>query len=266
MKTVFITGACSGIGEAAAILFKDKGWNVATTTRNGELIKTENYKQYYMDVRNIQSVDNCLTEVFKDFPEIDVVINNAGVYHTSPLSDTPVDKIKDIIETNIEGSINVMHKVIPHLIDNRGGTIINISSVAGRITFPYQTVYHTSKWAIEGLSESLFYELKPHNIKVKIVEPGMVKTNLYKNIFSDSFENIDKKYKLSFSRWIKFLNTNYQKGYSPSLDAATIYKAANDRNNKLKYTTDFNTRLLLFLRSLLPLSCYQKLIYKMTGI
>lgn len=264
MKTVLITGASSGIGKETAILFAEKSWNVIATMRNTEhFSQFANYKNittYSLDVRDRESIDSCIKQAIKDFGKIDIIVNNAGVYTTNPLELTPNETIDNIIDTNIKGVLYTTKVILEHFRKNKSGTIVNISSIAGRATFPFQSVYHTSKWAIEGFSESLYYELKPLNIKVKVIEPGMVKTNIYNSVLNMPFEKYPNEYQNNFNSWHKLLMKNYKNGYPPSLDAKTIYKAVNSKSSKLRYTSDFNTKLVLFLRSLFPLSIFQKIV------
>lgn len=269
MKTVLITGASAGIGEETVKLFSKKGWNVAATMRNlqkgVELSKLHNVKIFRMDVKDITSIKDCIELVIQEFGKIDVLVNNAGVYTTDPLEVTPDEIVDNIIDTNIKGVINVSKIILKYFRENKFGTIINISSIAGRTTFPFQTIYHSSKWAIEGLTEGLRYELKPLNIRLKLVEPGMVKTSLYDSLFGLSLDGYPTDYRSSFKNWYTSLMKNYKSGYSPALDAKTIYKAAISKSSKLRYTTDFGTRFILFLRSILPLSIFQKIVISQVG-
>ena len=144
--------------------------------------------------------------------------------------------------------------------------IVNMSSIAGRATFPYQSVYHTSKWAVEGLSESLYYELEPMGIRVKVVEPGVVKTNLYESLADSKFEMYPKEYKDSFVKGYNSQLKQLKNGYSPILDAKPIYKAVNSKSSKLRYTTDSTKKMDMFLNWFLPLSLFRGMIKKMNGL
>ena len=264
MKTVFITGASSGIGRETAKLFQKKGWNVIATARKPdeetELNKLQNVKILRCDVTNIDSIKNAVSDGIAAFKKIDVLVNNAGIYTTNPLEKVSDETINAIVETNIKGALFTTKAILEHFRENKSGTIVNISSIAGRVTFPFQSIYHTSKWAIEGFSESLYYELKPLNIRVKIVEPGMVKTNIYNSVTRFPFEQYPDEYQTNFKKWHNYLMKNYENGYSPALDAKTIYKAANSGNLKLRYTSDSTTKMVFFLRSILPLPVFQNII------
>lgn len=264
MKTILITGAASGIGKATAKLFSLNGWNVAATMRNIE--KADDFKDfknincYSLDVTDIKSIETRIAQIIQEYGKIDVIVNNAGIYETEPLEFTTYETIDKLIKTNVNGTLYMIKAILPHFRSNKKGVIVNVSSIAGRVTFPYQSIYHASKWAIEGLSEGLTYELNPLNIKVKIVEPGMVRTNLYNLIIDKKFKSYPIDYAEDFKRWHKYLIGNYKNGYNPDLDAKTIFKAANDSSNKLRYSTDFNTKLVFFLRSAFSLSTFQKIV------
>jgi NADP-dependent 3-hydroxy acid dehydrogenase YdfG len=270
MKTVFITGASSGIGKATALMFQKKGWNVAATMKEPEketeLNKLENVKCYRLDVTDFESIRKTVKSARLDFGDIDVLVNNAGIYTTKPLEMTSENDIFRIINTNIIGTLNVIKTVLPYFRNRKAGIIINVSSIAGKTTFPYQTVYHGTKWAIEGITEGLQYELKELNIRIKLVEPGMVKTNLYNSVKNISIDDIPFEYKRSFMNWHRYLLENFYNGYDPNIDAKTIYKAATDNKLKLRYVSDFKTKFVFILRALLPLSFFSFIVRKLCRI
>ena len=266
MKIILITGSSSGIGKETAILFAKKGWQVVATMRNSEHLTLfadiKNISTYVLDVKDKNSIKSCIKQVIQDFGKIDVIVNNAGVYTTNPLELTSDETIDNIVETNVKGFLYTTKTIVEHFRENKSGIIVNVSSIAGRVTFPFQSIYHTSKWAIEGFSESLYYELKPLNIKVKVVEPGMVKTNIYNSVLDFPFEQYPVDYQSNFKKWHRYLMNNFKNGYLPELDAKKIYKAVNSNCSKLRYTTDFTTKMVFFLRSLFPLCVFQNIINK----
>ena len=270
MKTILITGTSSGIGKETAILFAKKDWNVAATMKNPDTLSLfadiKNITTYLLDVKDKDSIKSCIEKAIQDFGGIDVIVNNAGIYTTNPLELTSDRTIDDVVETNLKGVLYTTKAILEHFRKNKSGIIVNVSSIAGRVTFPFQSIYHTTKWAIEGFSESLYYELKPIGIKVKVVEPGMVKTNIYNSVLDFSFEQYPNEYQDNFEKWHRYLMKNYENGYSPKIDANTIYKAVTGKNSKLRYTSDFITKLAFFLRSLFPLSVFQNIIKKQSNI
>ena len=265
MKTILITGTSSGIGKETAILFAQKGWKVVATMRDQEHLSLftniENITTYVLDVTDKKSIKSCIKQVIQDVGKIDVIVNNAGIYTTNPLELTSDETIDQVVETNIKGLLYTTKTILEHFRENKSGIIVNISSIAGRVTFPFQSIYHTSKWAIEGFSESLYYELKPFNIKVKVIEPGMVKTSIYNSVLDFAFEEYPLGYQANFKKWHRYLMKNFKNGYLPELDAKTIYKAVNSNSSRLRYTTDFTTKMAFILRSLFPLSIFQNIIF-----
>jgi NADP-dependent 3-hydroxy acid dehydrogenase YdfG len=264
MKTVFITGASSGIGKAAAFLFQKQGWNVAATMRNPDketgLNGLKNVRCYSIDVTDVDSIQKGITSAINDFGAVDVLVNNAGVYTTKPLEMVSEKDINHLINTNIIGTVNAIKMILPYFRSRSGGKIINISSVAGKSTFPFQSLYHGTKWAIEGISEGLYYELKNLNIQIKVVEPGMVKTNLYDAVKNLAFDDYPAEYHSSFRSWHNYLIESFQKGYGPDVTAKTIYKAALDNKCRLRYASGLDTKLIFFLRTLLPFTMYRRLV------
>lgn len=270
MKTILITGTSNGIGKETALLFAAKDWNVAATMRSSEELSmyadNKNIKTYLLDVKDKNSIQECIQKVILDFGKIDVIVNNAGIYTTNPLEMTSDEILEDILDTNIKGVLYTTKAILEHFRENRSGMIINISSIAGRTTFPFQSVYHTSKWAVEGLSESLYYELEPLGIRVKVVEPGVVKTNLYESLSDHTFEHYPQEYQDIFVKRYDLQLKNLKNGYSPKLDAETIYRAANSKNPKLRYPSDTTAKLVVFLNWLLPLSTFRSIIRRMNRL
>src|SRR5664279_825337 len=155
-KTVLITGSSSGIGKAAAIYFAKHGWNVAATMRNPsndhELSKVENVRLYKLDVTDEPGIQSALAAVLKDFRQIDVIVNNAGYGTTGIFEKAGKEQIQKQFDTNLFGVMNVVRQILPYFRSRRAGTIINVSSMGGLMTFPLYSLYHGTKWALEGLS------------------------------------------------------------------------------------------------------------------
>jgi short-subunit dehydrogenase len=184
MKTIVITGSTSGIGEATALHFANNNFNVIATARDpnkSEILKSHpNITLYSMDVTNLDSITKAVTEITNDFEKIDVLLNNAGYGLLSPFEITSNHEIKKIFETNVFGVMEVTRAFLPKLKSHKNGIIINVTSIGGLVTMPLNSIYHSTKYAIEGFSESLIYELKDFGISVKLIEPGGVKTNFFK--------------------------------------------------------------------------------------
>lgn len=265
-KTVLITGASSGIGKTTAIYFQQQGWNVAATMRNPdkekELASLTNIHLLKLDVTDSKSIDAAIQEAIKLFGQIDVLVNNAGYGALGPFEAASTEQIKKQFDTNVLGLMNVTQSILPYFRKQNSGTIINISSIGGRITFPLYSLYHGTKWAVEGFSESLQYELRPFNIKVKIVEPGAIKTDFYDRSMDilkkdgltvyDSYVNTALKNIQNFSR----------NAPGPQMVAKKIFQAATDQSWKLRYPVSKGGPTFLILRWLLPLSWFNGVVAK----
>ena len=256
-KTIFITGASSGIGRAAVELFAKKGWNVAATMRSPEkeqsLQKLENVRLFRLDVTHPETITAAMESALKGFGDIDVLVNNAGYGAVGIFEKAEPEQIQKQFDTNVFGLMNVTRAFLPHFRKRKAGTIINISSVGGRITFPVYSVYHATKWAVEGFSESLQFELRPFNIDVKLVEPAAIKTDFYsrsKDVFQKKgFPDYDTYEKVTLSNANKF----GEEAPGPEVVAKTIWKAATGNCKKMRYPSSSQGKMLLMIRKIIPL-------------
>jgi NAD(P)-dependent dehydrogenase (short-subunit alcohol dehydrogenase family) len=142
-----------------------------------ELTMLNNVKVIRCDVTDADSIDSAVIGGIEAFGNIDVLVNNAGYYAIGPLENASDEQVLRQIDTNLTGSILVTKRLIPHFREKRSGVIMNVSSIAGLVSIPMQSLYHATKWGLEGFSESLHYELRQFNIRVKIIEPGVIKTD-----------------------------------------------------------------------------------------
>ncbi|MCF0068856.1 SDR family oxidoreductase [Dyadobacter sp. CY261] len=180
-KTVLITGASSGFGKDAVRLFQKNGWNVVASMRSpereAELGVLDNVLLVRLDVTDSGSIQQAVEEGIARFGRIDALVNNAGHGSLGVLEAAPAEVVRQQFDVNVFGLIEVTKAVLPHMRKNRSGVIVNVSSMGGRVAFPFSTLYHATKYAVEGLSESLQFELGPLGIRVKLVEPGGYKTD-----------------------------------------------------------------------------------------
>lgn len=253
-KTILITGASSGIGKETAVYFAKKGWNVAATMRspqtNPEFAKQSNIIIFPLDVLDPQSIEDAVQNTIRTFGCIDVLLNNAGYAAFGPFEAAGSQEIKKQFDVNLFGLMNVTQNLLPYFREKKSGTIINVSSVAGRVTFPFASLYNGTKWAVEGFSEALQHELRYFNIKIKLIEPGAINTDFYgrsMNVLSK--ENLTA-YQPHFN--LNFWENAGKNAPTPDLVAKTIYKAATDNSHKLRYPVTFQAKGLIFLRWLLP--------------
>ena len=248
-KTILITGASSGIGKATAILFGKNGWNVIATMRKPEdekeLNTLENVLVTRLDVTDTDSITKAVTLGIQQFGQIDVLLNNAGYGAYGPLEATSLDKIERQFDTNVIGLLNTTKAVLGHFRQNKSGVIINISSIGGKITFPLGTLYHATKFAVEGLSEALHYEMNAVGVKVKIVEPGMVMTDFSGRSFDFSNDERLTEYQGLVRSVFAGFGAAQQSASSASTIAEVIYQAATDNSDKLRYPAGKDAEVLL---------------------
>jgi NAD(P)-dependent dehydrogenase (short-subunit alcohol dehydrogenase family) len=190
-KVAVVTGSSSGIGFKTSLLLARNGFYTYATMRNTDksnkitgLAKRDNLplEVLQLDVSNDKSVKDAINIIAEKQGRIDVVVNNAGYGSTGAVEDFSMDEIKAQFETNFFGSVRVIQSVLPLMRRQGNGTIVNISSIGGRIAFPFSPFYASTKFAMEGLSEALQYEVAQFGIKVILVEPGLIKTNFFEDI------------------------------------------------------------------------------------
>lgn len=253
-KTILITGSSSGIGEETVRLFQSKGWKVAATMRTPEkrtdLAKIVDVKCYALDVTKPESIKSAIGSAISDFGSIDAIVNNAGYGLVGAFEDSDEEQIQRQFDTNVFGLMRVCREILPHFRERGKGTIVNITSVGGRITFPLYSLYHSTKWAVEGFTESLQHELRPFNIKVKLVEPGPIKTDFYDRSMDANVASEGSPYFDYVSDIFPKMQKAGENAPGPEVVAEAIYNAVTDGSRKLRYSA--NSRTLLLLRKFLP--------------
>lgn len=178
-----ITGCSTGFGKLLAQKALDQGDGVAATARNADQLHDVNAPdpqrllRLTLDVTRGEQIRAAVAQALDHFGRIDVLVNNAGYGYFSTQEDGDLDEIRRMFETNVFGLIRLTQAVLPHMRENRRGTIVNLSSVAGRVAFPRSGFYNAAKWSVEAMSESLHYEVHPFGIRVIVVEPGAYATD-----------------------------------------------------------------------------------------
>ncbi|MEP3280482.1 MAG: SDR family oxidoreductase [Stappiaceae bacterium] len=238
-STILITGASSGIGKATAKLFHDKGWNVVATMRSPdretELTTLDNVLVACLDVTDHASIEAAVRTGIDRFGQLDVLLNNAGYGAYGPLEAFPMDRIKRQFDTNVIGLLATTKAVLPHFRAKQTGTIVNISSIGGQMTFPLGTLYHGTKFAVEGLSEALHFELEPFGVKVKIVEPGMIKTDFGGRSFDFVVDENMSEYLPTVAAMQKVMGTYAANPSEPQVVAEVVWQAVTDGSDTLRY-------------------------------
>ena len=179
-KTIFITGASTGLGKATAILFANRGWNVIATMRNPSLAedlhKLPNLTLMQLDVTDTDQIQSVASQAI-ELGEVDVVFNNAGYGLKGPLEGISDEQLVQQVNTNLLGVIRVTKAFVPHFRARRHGLFITTTSIGGLVTVPLNSAYHATKWALEGWSESMAFELNQLGIGIKTVSPGFISTD-----------------------------------------------------------------------------------------
>lgn len=264
--TILITGASSGIGKATARLFQEKGWNVIATMRSPEketeLTALPHVFCTRLDVTDMVSIAQAITAGIAQFGRLDAVLNNAGYGLVGPFESTGNEAVRKQFETNVFGVMNVTRAVLPYFRAQRRGTIVTISSMGGKLTFPLYSAYHATKWAVEGFMESLQFELRAYNIRVKLVEPGPIQTDFYGRSMDQVLTEEEGEYSDIIRRAFPRMQQAGARGTDPSVVARTIYRAVTDRRTTLRYPGDPYARMILLLRKLLPDSIFLRMMYR----
>ena len=270
-KTILITGCSTGIGRMTAKYFHDKGWNVAATVRKHSdsdaeltdlgMLVTE------LDVTKEDTIKKAVAETVEKFGKIDVLLNNAGYGSYGILEATPERAIRMQFDVNVIGTLLVSKNVIPYMRKAGDGTIINISSMGGKISFPLGTLYHGSKFAVEGMSEALSYELDAIGIKVKMIEPGMINTNFeettMKNLAVDPNQT---EYALFLEKVMAGMKNAGSNSSEPIVVAEKIFEAATDGKNQLRYIAGPDAEQIIAARKQLDDDAYMAMMKQQMGL
>ncbi len=266
MNTVLITGSSTGIGRATVEYFQAMGWQVAATMRHPEaekeLTQLERVWCHRLDVEDETSIEAAVKEIIARWKRIDVVVNNAGFGAVGPFEAATPQQIQKQFNVNVFGTMHVIRTVLPHFREKKSGLFINVAAVGGRMAWPLQSLYHGSKWALEGFSESLHYELKPLGIGVKLVEPGATQTDF----FGRSQAYIENKTLTDYAAYVNLCMPNLQQlgAFAPGPEqvANTIYRAATDGSSRLRYVSGTDAARWMRLRRWLPASWFSRLVRK----
>jgi NAD(P)-dependent dehydrogenase (short-subunit alcohol dehydrogenase family) len=244
-KVAVVTGSSTGIGYETSLTLARNGFLTYATMRT--LNKSENIKSVatrenlplrikQLDVTNDVSVKNAIQTITSEAGRIDVLVNNAGYGLNGAFEDLAMDEIKAQYETNVFGLIRTTHAVLPIMRRQKSGTIVNISSGAGRFGFPTGSAYVSTKFAVEGLSESMSYELEPFGIKVVIVEPGVIRTNFGDGlIVAKKSQDPNSPYSQMMQRSAAGFEKMMENASSPDVVAKVVLNAIRDKNPGLRY-------------------------------
>lgn len=246
-KSVIVTGSSSGIGKEISLILARNGYNTFATMRNldksselrsiatNEKISTLQFEQ--LDVTDEQSVQAAINNIHEKTGKIDILINNAGYGLVGAFEDTSISEIRQQYETNFFGLIRTTQAVLPIMRAQKSGLIVNISSGVGRFGIPTLSAYASSKFAVEGLSESMSYELEPFGIRVVLIEPGVIKTNFFNStVFAQKSQDPQSHY----AEFMKNMRKNFTQmiatnSSTPEEVAKIVLEAITDMNPKIRY-------------------------------
>ena len=243
-RTVLVTGCSSGIGLATCHVLSRNNFMTYGTVRNlskakkiQDLINRENLslKILRLDVNDNQSIKLVVKKILTDTGRIDVLINNAGYGMFGPVEEITTQEVKKQFETNFFGTIRLIKAIVPIMRKQGNGTIVNISSMVGRFGVPLNSAYVSSKFAVEGLSESISFELEEFGIRVIVIEPGVVKSDFFHNVKVKGM-NLESPYHKLMERRVNFLDKAMKNSLTSSYDVAdTILEALNSKDPKFRY-------------------------------
>ena len=244
-KVAVVTGSSTGIGYETSLILARSGFLTYATMRN--LNKSENMKSVatreklpirikQLDVTDDVSVKNAIQTITSEAGRIDILVNNAGYGLNGAFEDLDMDEIKAQYETNLFGLIRTTQAVLPIMRRQKSGTIVNISSGAGRFGFPTGSAYVSTKFAVEGLSESMSYELEPFGINVVIVEPGVIRSNFGDgSIVAKKSRDPNSPYSQMMQRSAAGFEKMIKNASSPDVVAKVVLDAIRDENPSLRY-------------------------------
>jgi len=250
MKTIFMTGCSTGLGKAAALLFAQNGWKVIATMRHPDqatdLKEHENITLLELDVTKKDQI-KAATEKALAMGDVDVVFNNAGYGLVGPLEGISDEQLVRQIDTNLLGVIRVTQAFIPHFRAKKSGLFITTTSIGGLVAFPLNSVYHATKWALEGWSESMAFELNKLGIGIKTVSPGGIKTDFVSRSLDlgqhEAYDEIVQNTMKAFSNPERVANYS-----SAEQIAAVVWEAATDGKDQLRYVAGADAQASYALR------------------
>jgi short-subunit dehydrogenase len=250
-KTALVTGCSSGIGYSTCLLLARNNFKVYGTVRNlskakkiQEVIDKEKIplKIILLDVNDSESIQNAIRDILYDSRKIDVLINNAGYGMFGPIEDITTEDVKLQFETNFFGVFRLIKEIVPIMRKQGNGTIVNISSMVGRFGVPLNAAYVSSKFALEGLSESISYELAEFGIKIIVIEPGVVQTNFFNNLKINGLDTSSPYYELMKKR-VSFLKIAMKNSPTSSSQVAnTILDALNSKRPEFRYVIGMDAK------------------------
>ena len=270
LSVAVVTGSSGGIGLATSLALARNGYFTYATMRNlakRDSMQSVTEKQHLpirtvqLDVTDENSVKNAIQSILSESRRIDLLVNNAGYGLTGAFEDVGIDEIKAQYETNVFGVIRVTQAVLPIMRKQRSGRIINISSGAGRIGYPGGSAYVSSKFALEGLSESMAFEVEQFGIEIVLVEPGFVRTSFAENI---SIARKAQEPSSPYSQMMQMMSSNRDKALENASDAdlvaAVVVEAATAKKPNLRYLAGKDVQQMIAAKKSMSDEEFQKMV------
>lgn len=261
-KVVLITGASSGIGHSIGKYLHQKGYKVYGTSRSPKEKMRDGIHFLAMDVTKPDTIQTAVSEILQQVGKIDFLINNAGMGITGPIEETPDAEIAKVFDTNYFGAIRVIKAVLPSMRKNRGGFIINITSIAGYMGLPYRGIYSATKGALELTTEAFRMELKDFNIKMTNIAPGDFATNIASGRYHAPLTK-GSPYEKHYGNTLKLMNEHVDLGKDPILMAKKVYAVMQEKNPTIHYKVGASIqKFSIALKHILPDKWYEKMLLK----
>ncbi|WP_409344026.1 SDR family oxidoreductase [Paenibacillus sp. MBLB4367] len=267
-----ITGASSGFGMLAAVALAEAGYRVVATMRslykNGELLEraaaagvSERMDYAELDVTKREHIERVVLDVAGRYGRIDALINNAGYAVMGMIEEVPMQDWREQLETNFFGTVGLTKAVLPYMRAQRSGAIVNVSSGAGRMGFPNTGAYSASKFAVEGFSEALRFELQPFGVRVVLIEPGTYNTGIAnKHVYHEA---PDSPYAPMIRSFRSYNEKAERSAGDPAVVARTIVRAVQARRPRMRYVCGADAKSIVIMRAMLPWSWIERIIAKM---
>ena len=262
-KTILITGATAGIGRTTALHLASRGHRVIASGRKADQLATlrteartagHSIDTVLLDVTSADSIAQAAAEIDRltGGRGVDVLVNNAGYGLVGPLSEVSDADLRKQYDTNVFGLMAVTRAFLPAMRERRSGRVINVSSMGGRMTFPFMGAYNSTKYAVESLSDAMRAELRPWNIDVVLIEPGVIRTNFADTSMSFVDQYADSPYKGAIAKAQRIRDLMEKTASGPQVIAKAIRKAAERRRPAARYVAPFSTYFALLLKVLMP--------------
>ena len=265
-KIILVTGASSGIGRACAECLHAEAHIVYGTSRTLARAATP-WRMIELDVTNDASVARAIALILSEQGRIDVVVNNAGVVYAGAVEDTSIDEAQHQLDVNFFGALRVCKAVLPAMRAQKSGIIFNVSSLAGRLGLPFQGLYSASKFALEGLTESLRPEVAPFGIEVVLIEPGDIATSVVENRIRAVASGAGSAYRENFTRVVALFEKEEKAGASPQVVARRIAALIATQRPAVRYTVGpLAQRFLAALKPLSPSRFFERCLMLYYGL